>query len=186
MSTVGLITLFLNIGSYASGAGGGVPWVAVLVLLAAPSIGGLIQMALSRAREFDADLSAAMLTGDPDGLAAALGKLERAQGRLWETIFLPGGRTPDPSVLRTHPLTRDRIERLLSLKSAVAERPATAPAVERRASLVPRIRSTTPFGGFGSPLFAVDDPDMGEGPAVDRSLNPPRANPRFHRSALWW
>src|SRR5262245_27887239 len=109
MSTVGLITLFLNIGSYVRGAGGGVPWLAVIVLLAAPTVGGLIQMALSRAREFDADLGAAMLTGDPDGLAAALARLKRVQGRLWETIFLPGGRTPDPSVLRTHPLTRDRI-----------------------------------------------------------------------------
>ena len=39
----------------------------MLVLLAAPTVGGLLQMALSRTREFDADLGAAMLTGDPDG-----------------------------------------------------------------------------------------------------------------------
>ena len=44
----------------------------MLVLLAAPTVGGLLQMALSRTREFDADLGAAMLTGDPDGLASAL------------------------------------------------------------------------------------------------------------------
>ena len=96
------------------------PWLAVLVLLAAPTVGGLLQMALSRTREFDADLGAAMLTGDPDGLASALQKLERVQGRRWENMFLPGGRTPDPSVLRTHPLTADRIARLKALKKAVA------------------------------------------------------------------
>ena len=186
MSTVGLITLFLNIGSYVRGAGGGVPWLAVIVLLAAPTVGGLIQMALSRAREFDADLGAAMLTGDPDGLAAALARLERVQGRLWETIFLPGGRTPDPSVLRTHPLTRDRIQRLLSLKSRAEQQPPSPPPVERRASFVPKVRSTPHFGGFGSALFAIDDPDMREGPALERSLNPPSGDPRFHRSALWW
>ena len=84
MSTVGIISLFLNIGSYASGAGGSVPWLAVAVLLASPTVGGLLQMALSRTREFDADLGAAMLTGDPDGLASALAKLERMQGRRWE------------------------------------------------------------------------------------------------------
>jgi heat shock protein HtpX len=120
MSTVGLISLFLNIGSYASGGEGGVPWLAVVVLLAAPTVGGLIQMALSRTREFDADLGAAMLTGDPDGLASALTKLERAQGRVWENILLPSGRIPDPSVLRTHPLTADRVQRLMALKAAAA------------------------------------------------------------------
>ena len=81
MSTVGIISLFLNIGSYAGGAGGSVPWLAVLVLLAAPTVGGLLQMALSRTREFDADLGAAMLTGDPDGLASALHQARARAGQ---------------------------------------------------------------------------------------------------------
>jgi heat shock protein HtpX len=87
--------------------------VALLVL--APALGGLLQLALSRRREFDADLDAAGLTGDPRGLASALAKLERYQGGLLETLFLPGRRVPDPSLLRTHPHTRARIARLLSL-----------------------------------------------------------------------
>lgn len=86
----------LNLGSFASG--GGQP---VLVLAAAPTVGGLLQMALSRTREFDADLGAAMLTGDPDGLASAPNKLERAQGRFWEGLMLPGSRNSDPSALRS-------------------------------------------------------------------------------------
>jgi heat shock protein HtpX len=192
MSTVGLISLFLNIGSYASGTGSGVPWLAVVVLLAAPTVGGLIQMALSRTREFSADLGAAMLTGDPDGLASALAKLERARGGLWESILLPGGRIPDPSVLRTHPLTRDRIARLTALKATPAmPEPITTVSpigrpVARRSSFLPRIKATPHFGGFGAPLFAVDDPDMCHGQAVERSLNPPTGNPRFHRIFVWW
>ncbi|MDA4630974.1 M48 family metalloprotease, partial [Escherichia coli] len=100
------------------GAHAQVPWLGVLVLLVAPTIGGLLQMALSRTREFDADLGASLLTGDPDGLAQALTKLEKAQGRLWENLILPGGRIPDPSILRTHPLTETRVARLKALKDA--------------------------------------------------------------------
>jgi heat shock protein HtpX len=193
MSTVGLISLFLNIGTYASGTGGGVPWLAVVVLLAAPAVGGLIQMALSRTREFDADLGAAMLTGDPDGLASALKRLERAQGRVWENIFLPGGRMPDPSVLRTHPLTGARIARLIALKAASAagtSRPdlLVAKPVERRRSFVPKVGSASHFGGFGAPLFLAEDLAMETGPASDRSLNPPMGEPRLHlrNGGVWW
>lgn len=93
----------------------GVPWLALAILLAAPTLSALVQLALSRNREYEADLSAAELTGDPAGLASALEKLERYQGRFWEQILMPGRRVPDPSLLRTHPETADRIERLLAL-----------------------------------------------------------------------
>jgi heat shock protein HtpX len=75
----------------------------------------LLQLALSRAREFDADLDAAGLTGDPGGLIAALAKLERYQGALWEQILMPGWRLPEPSLLRSHPPTAQRIARLEAL-----------------------------------------------------------------------
>jgi heat shock protein HtpX len=92
-----------------------VPFLTLLILLTAPVLGSLLQLALSRAREFDADLEAATLTRDPAGLAAALAKLDRYQGRYWEEILLPGRRMPEPSLLRTHPPTEERVERLLSL-----------------------------------------------------------------------
>lgn len=120
MSTIGIVSLLFNITWLASGSAAQVPWLGVLVLLFAPTVGGLLQMALSRTREFDADLGAAMLTGDPDGLAHALVKLEKAQGKVWESLILPGGRIPDPSILRTHPLTEARIARLNELKEACA------------------------------------------------------------------
>lgn len=96
-----------------------VPWLVVLLLVFAPTLVGLLQLALSRAREFDADLDAAALTGDPQGLASALAKLERFQGRYWEEILLPGRRMPIPSLLRTHPPTEERIRRLLDLYEPV-------------------------------------------------------------------
>jgi heat shock protein HtpX len=96
------------------------PWLAIVSLILAPTIGGLLQLALSRAREYDADLDAAGLTGDPEGLAAALVKLERLQGRMWESLALPGSRSPAPSLLRPHPRTQDRVERLMSLRRGAA------------------------------------------------------------------
>lgn len=100
-----------------------VPWLLIALLLFAPTLAALLQLGLSRTREYAADLDAAALTGDPRGLASALVKLERLQGGLLETLFLPGRRVPDPSLLRTHPPTRRRIERLLSLE----QHPGTSP-----------------------------------------------------------
>lgn len=91
------------------------PLLLAIVLILAPTFASLLQLALSRAREFDADLEAVALTGDPLGLAAALEKLERAENGIWARLFMPGRRVPDPSLLRSHPATAERIERLLSL-----------------------------------------------------------------------
>lgn len=114
MSNVGLALLVLNLPLVLAGRTV-VPWTTVLVLVLAPTATSLLQLALSRAREFDADLDGVRLTGDPAGLASALAKLERRQGRFWEEVILPGRRMPDPSLLRTHPPSRERIERLLGL-----------------------------------------------------------------------
>ncbi|MGD8643477.1 MAG: zinc metalloprotease HtpX [Chromatiales bacterium] len=92
-----------------------ISWFAILLLVLAPSISALLQLALSRTREYEADRGAVALTGDPRGLASALAKLERYPSGLLERILLPGRRMPDPSLLRTHPHTQARIERLLSL-----------------------------------------------------------------------
>ncbi|RJG43262.1 zinc metalloprotease HtpX [Mesorhizobium sp. DCY119] len=202
MSTVGLFSLFLNIGGFFGGMGQQIPWLGVLVLLAAPTIGGLLQMALSRTREFDADLGAAMLTGDPDGLASALAKLEKAQGRRWENILLPGGRIPDPSILRTHPRTEDRVARLMALKAAQAAEdgialPMGTPA-QPRPSIVPKIRPSAaspfePTANIHALLAMPDAPVPADGadielPACIASLNPPQSAPRvrFRRGGVYW
>lgn len=92
-----------------------ISWFAVLLLIFAPAISSLLQLALSQVREFDADLGAVNLTGDPQGLASALAKLEQQQGGLLKRILIPGRRDPEPSLLRTHPRTEERISRLFSL-----------------------------------------------------------------------
>lgn len=101
------------------------------VLIVAPTVASLLQLALSRTREFDADLGAATLTGDPHGLASALRKLETHHGGRWERVLLPGRKLPEPSLLRTHPSTDERIQRLLSLDSNVPQMPGTPSAFER-------------------------------------------------------
>ncbi len=103
-----------------------VPWLFVILLLAAPTVSGLLQLALSRTREYEADLGAVQLTGDPRGLASALAKLERLQGGLWRRILLPGHGVPEPSVLRTHPVTSERVRRLLELELEPEPREAAA------------------------------------------------------------
>ncbi len=204
MSTIGILSLVLNLGSFVGGGGEHVPWLAVLVLMAAPTVGGLLQMALSRTREFDADLGAAMLTGDPESLASALQKLERTQGRRWENIFLPGGRIPDPSVLRTHPVTEERVRRLMALKRAVEHGDLEVVAREPqrhgepRLSIVPKIRRSSgqsDFDGlsgvsslFASPERFSTDEIPEHGPACDKPLNPPLGEPRVRplRGGVYW
>jgi heat shock protein HtpX len=113
LSYLGIFTVILSLP--VTLAGGFRPLLFAAVLVALPSVVTLLQLALSRSREYDADLEAATLTRDPDGLASALEALERADGRLWERIMVPHGRVPDPLLLRTHPPTAERTRRLRSL-----------------------------------------------------------------------
>ena len=97
-----------------------ISFTGLLLLYLAPTAGSLIQLALSRTREYDADLEGAGFTGDPASLASALEKLERYQGHFWEDMMLPvpGRRIPTPSLLRSHPLTQERVARLRALQDA--------------------------------------------------------------------
>ena len=135
MSMAGMLLLLFNLPLLIAG-GEGVPWLLVILLIFAPTIGLLLQLALSRSREWDADLGSAELTGDPLALASALGKMERYHGRFWEDIFLPGRRDPEPSVLRSHPETEERIRRLVEL-SREKEPPSAADRREAHHSMIP-------------------------------------------------
>lgn len=102
------------------------------IALLAPLAASLIQMAISRAREFEADRGGAEISGDPLALASALQKIEYyAQGIVMPTaeahpetaqmmIINPlsgGGGMGD--LFRTHPQTADRIERLQAMARGV-------------------------------------------------------------------
>jgi heat shock protein HtpX len=107
------------------------PVVGLLVMLLAPLAASLIQMAISRAREFEADRGGAELSGDPQALASALQKIHRAaQGipleaaerhpetaQMMITNPLAGGGLR--GLFSTHPSTEERVERLLAMAGAM-------------------------------------------------------------------
>lgn len=113
-SLTGQVLLLLNLPLWLV-SGLHISWLAILVLIMAPTITTLLQLALSRTREFNADLSAAELTGDPRGLATALLKIDRRNAGLLSRILVPGYSSRQPSILRTHPHTGERVNRLLKL-----------------------------------------------------------------------
>jgi heat shock protein HtpX len=100
----------------------------LLVWLLAPIAAGFIQMAVSRSREYQADESGAVLSQDPEALAAALAKLEAtarqvpaqlnpAQAHLFIVNPLRGGGIS--GLFSTHPPTADRIRRLRELATTM-------------------------------------------------------------------
>ena len=107
------------------------PIVGILVMLLAPLAASLIQMAISRAREFEADRGGAEISGDPQALASALQKIQRyAQGmpmqaaeRHPETaqmmIMNPLSAGGMRGLFSTHPATEERVERLLALAQSM-------------------------------------------------------------------
>jgi heat shock protein HtpX len=107
-SFLGQILLFINLPLIIMGEPV-ISWYAVLLLIIAPALSTLMMLSISRTREFDADLEASRLTGDPDGLANALQKLD----------YINGGMGPIqkaiPKWLSTHPEMKERIRRLRAL-----------------------------------------------------------------------
>jgi heat shock protein HtpX len=103
------------------------PVAGILVAILAPMAAMLIQMAISRAREFEADRGGAEISGDPGALADALAKIDAyAQGTPMPTaeahpetaqmmIMNPLSGGGLSGLFRTHPPTEERITRLRSM-----------------------------------------------------------------------
>jgi heat shock protein HtpX len=126
------------------------PLAAILVMIFAPLAATLVQMAISRTREFSADRLGAAICGMPRALASALQRIEQlAAGRVMPTaehnpasahlfIVNPLRMGGVDNLFRTHPRTEDRIRALLALEQeAGAAAPAPWPAGVRYGS-VPR------------------------------------------------
>jgi len=118
LSYVAVILVFLNVTALLMNGEAAYSWLGILILYLAPVMTNLMQLSLSRTREYDADLEAVRLTGDAQSLIRALTKVERYTGHFWEDIMLPvpARKVPQPSLLRSHPKTEDRIARLQQLE----------------------------------------------------------------------
>ena len=94
-----------------------ISWTVIFLLIFSPTLSSLIQLALSRTREYNADMSAAELMGNPEPLASALAKIDKAHKSLYSRLLWPMvPRYPQSSWLRTHPPTKERIRRLLEVR----------------------------------------------------------------------
>jgi heat shock protein HtpX len=105
---------------------GGSPWGGLLMVCLAPMAAGLIQMAISRSREYDADAASAKYTGSPDGLINGLRKLElgveqvpmpdASPATAHMFILNPFRNGGIMRLFSTHPSTEDRIARLEAMR----------------------------------------------------------------------
>ena len=108
--------------------GGGL--AALLAMIFAPIAAGMVQMAISRTREYEADRLGAEISGQPLALAGALAKIARAAGRV---VNIPAERNPASAsmfiinplhalrmdrLFATHPPTEERIARLQAMAAA--------------------------------------------------------------------
>jgi heat shock protein HtpX len=115
-----------------NGIGGYLVIIGIVLAILSPIIGQLIQLAISRKREYLADASGALLTRYPQGLESALKKLEayerpmRTVNRATAHLFINepyGQKEEDKSWLTqlfsTHPPLEDRIHKLEEMEGKV-------------------------------------------------------------------
>lgn len=101
---------------------------AILAMILAPLAAAMVQMAISRAREYEADRLGAEITGQPDALAGALQRIAQLAGR---TVNIPAEKNPASAAMfiinplhalrmdrlfATHPPTEERIARLMAMR----------------------------------------------------------------------
>lgn len=129
LSRIGLLLVLLSLPTFFFGNGSFRFLLAGGLLLLGPIFALLLQLALSRSREFNADLGAAEITRDPMGLASALRKLEEMlqRGSWWNRRVARQPVLVEPSWLRTHPHTTERIARLEEIHRVMVDStPATS------------------------------------------------------------
>ena len=135
------ISAIANMAMFAGMFGGGDdedrpnPITVLLLAMLAPIAASIMQMALSRSREFEADRGGAELLGDPRPLASALGKLDAMSRRVPMNINpqqatayivnpLTGRQVSFGKLFLTHPPIEDRINALMQMRPSSSPLPA--------------------------------------------------------------
>lgn len=126
---IAMIANMMQFGAMANNRQNSNPIMMIIMAIILPLAGTIIQMSVSRSREFMADEGAARMTGNPSGLQSALSKLDNYAKRGYELknateqtahmfIINPfsGVKTSFGNLFKTHPTTEDRIVRLEELK----------------------------------------------------------------------
>lgn len=107
------------------------PIALIATIFLAPMAATIIQMGISRTREFEADAGAARLTGNPRALAQALKRLEASAQRMpmnanpaFEPLLIINALPQQMfrSLFSTHPSTDDRVARLLEIEQTLSTR----------------------------------------------------------------
>jgi heat shock protein HtpX len=97
---------------------GGSPIVAIVMMIVAPIAAMLVQMAISRTREFEADKGGAQIAGHPSGLANALLKLEKGS----QIIPMHDAKPATAHMFIVNPLTGGGLMKLFSTHPPIEER----------------------------------------------------------------
>jgi heat shock protein HtpX len=131
----------------------------IVAAIVAPFAAMLVQMAVSRTREYSADRASAEITGRPDWLIAALTKLDRGARAIpnpdvgrnpaMASLYIVNPLAGMKSLFATHPATEDRIAALRGMAGAfgASAMPGAGAAAPRVA--VPRVGRTAPRGPWG-------------------------------------
>ena len=147
------------------------PFGGILMLILAPIAAAMVQMAVSRTREYEADKDGAEISGDPLALASALGKIATIAG---QTVNVAAERSPamahmyiiNPlsgqrmdNLFSTHPDTANRINALRQLAGEMS-----VDDKGRRREPRPAQRSIAPAsgGGWRVPTVGRTDEDGGQ------------------------
>jgi len=107
---------------------GGSPIVALVMMIVAPIAAMLVQMAISRTREYEADKGGAAIAGNPYGLANALLKLERGA----QVVPMHDAKPATAHMFIVNPLTGGGLMNLFSTHPPIAERVKRLKELNRR------------------------------------------------------
>ncbi|HVL79138.1 MAG TPA: zinc metalloprotease HtpX [Sphingomicrobium sp.] len=129
----GAISMIANFAFFFGGNNRGNPIALIMAVVVAPLAAMILQLALSRSREYGADRGAAEICGKPRALASALAKLDRSARRIPNPVaqrnpaaaslyIVPGLARSGDGLFSTHPATENRVAALLALEGELGRR----------------------------------------------------------------